>query len=98
MSGYRVPYSYDEDNMILKMIIKTQCFYILRGNLFWQDLENCECFHPRGRTWQSLKERFQKKIIPNLYNPAYTIPVVQKHIILLGWEQSAKKKALKSEV
>lgn len=91
MSGYRVPYSIDEDILILKTIIEVDGYYRLRGRAFWQDMEKTGLFEPGGRSWQSLKEHFRKAILPNIYNPKYKIPAVHKMMIHMGWEQTSQE-------
>lgn len=97
MSGYRLPYTTEEDELILKTIVETQGYYRLRGVEFWIDFENCGI---TKRTWQSLKERFKKEIMPNIFNPKYKVPEVHKKMIYVAYEQTEKKqkKASKSVV
>lgn len=90
MAGYRVPYSIDEDILILNTIIEVEGYYSLRGNLFWKELEDTKLFAKCGRTWQSLKERFLKQIIPNILNPKYKLSNIDKRMIHVGYLQTAK--------
>lgn len=90
MAGYRHPFSIEEDTLILKAIIEVEAYYRLRGTIFWKELESTELFARTGRTWQSLKERFLKQIVPNIFNPRYKLPDVDKHMIQVGYLESAK--------
>lgn len=87
MSGYRLPYTIDEDILILNTIYDAEAYYMLRGNNFWKDFAN---IGSTERPWQSLKERFHKEIIINIFNQKYNIPEYKKRIIYLGWEQTKK--------
>lgn len=41
----------------------------INGNKIWQEVEKRFKFrNERSRTWQSLKERFTKRIVPTIYN------------------------------
>lgn len=83
------PYTLDEDTTILKMIVETKSFYILRGTLFWKDLAVMGVLN---RTWQSLKERFIKNILPIIFDDKFEIPEAHKRKIFLGFEQTKRRK------
>ncbi|KAJ9575973.1 hypothetical protein L9F63_007162, partial [Diploptera punctata] len=58
----RRPYGESERRKIIEFIIKKNAYNQLTGNIFWQMMEaNQIC---PGRTWQSLKEHFRKKVLP----------------------------------
>ncbi|XP_056645688.1 uncharacterized protein LOC130450955 [Diorhabda sublineata] len=80
-------YTLEEDNLILEWIIKTKLFYTLRGKNFWIDLSRCNVF--KDRSWQSLQNRFEKKVYPNITNPNYTISELDKAKIILAWQQTS---------
>ncbi|CAG9838187.1 unnamed protein product [Diabrotica balteata] len=88
MAGYKIGYTVDEDNLILKLIIDTKAYYVLRGRAYWVDLVTTGLFD-KCRTWMSLQNRFEKKILPNIMNPNYTISEEEKHKLVLAWQQSA---------
>uniref|UniRef100_A0A6P7FTJ8 Telomeric repeat-binding factor 2-interacting protein 1 n=1 Tax=Diabrotica virgifera virgifera TaxID=50390 RepID=A0A6P7FTJ8_DIAVI len=67
MAGYRREYTLAEDKLILSWIVRIKAYYQLRGTRLWKDLEVAEIFE-EDRTWQSLKNRFLKKVIPNRTN------------------------------
>lgn len=55
-------YSSKEDREIIYFIVRNDYYPLVKGNVIWKDAEAekiCE-----GRTWQGLKERFRKKILP----------------------------------
>ena len=58
-------YSAIEDQSLLDFIIAKDAFERLKGREFWQEAEMYEA-SGLNRTWQSLKERFLKTILPNL--------------------------------
>lgn len=87
MAGYRPPYTIEEDTLILKIIVEAKCFYKLRGNGFWKDLSQIGAF---DRTWQSLKERFRKIIMPDIFSDKYDIPEAHKRMIYLGFDQTRR--------
>lgn len=91
MAGYRPPYTLDEDELILKTIIDTKGFYGLRGTEFWKDFANCGII---DRTWQSLKERFKKEIVPNIFNSKYNIPKLHKKMIYVAYKQTERQKKI----
>ncbi|XP_028141470.1 uncharacterized protein LOC114335430 isoform X2 [Diabrotica virgifera virgifera] len=88
MAGYRTAYTIDEDNMILEIITATEGYYYLRGRAYWIDLVNLGRFN-KCRTWMSIQNRFEKKILPDIMNSNYLIPEIEKHKIVLAWEQTA---------
>lgn len=84
MSGYRPNYTAEEENKILDMIIRMEAYYQIKTKTFWLDMEECGFFM---RTWQSLKERTTKVIIPDIFNAKYTIPDIEKKKIFLAHTQ-----------
>ncbi|XP_057660120.1 uncharacterized protein LOC130896207 [Diorhabda carinulata] len=87
MINTRRLYTLEEDNLILEWIVKTKLFYTLRGKNFWMDLSRSNLFE--GRSWQSLQNRFEKKVFPDITNPKYTISDLDKAKIILAWQQTA---------
>ncbi|KAJ8981944.1 hypothetical protein NQ317_002116 [Molorchus minor] len=84
MSGYRPMYTADEDTIILKYIVASKAYYKVKGRGFWIDLSNSGLI---DRTWQSLKERFDKTIIAKINNPRYNISIVERKNIQLAYRQ-----------
>jgi hypothetical protein len=62
--GGRKPYTKDEEEAILNFIVTKKRFSEIGGNELWKYMEQKEVL--KDRTWQSMKERFRKKILPNL--------------------------------
>ncbi|VEN56551.1 unnamed protein product [Callosobruchus maculatus] len=60
----------------------------LRGNAVWQDFEKTNRFP--NRTWQSLKERFIKHIVPRILEDRFQTPLWVRKMILVGWTRSAQ--------
>ncbi|XP_045105573.1 trichohyalin-like isoform X2 [Portunus trituberculatus] len=69
LSGHSVrsekkePYSVHEDVDIVVYIDAFEEYHRLGGREMWQEMEH---YFNHRRTWQSLKERFRKRIAPNL--------------------------------
>ena len=57
-------YSKDEDMKIIQFIIDNKRFDDVKGNELWKVLEERNVL--KGRTWQSMKERFRKVIVNKL--------------------------------
>lgn len=64
--GGRNPYSREEDESIIQDIIRYKAYDRIKGNQFWMECEERGEACKGLRTWQSMKERFRKKIAPNL--------------------------------
>ena len=60
-------YEKSEDEKILSYIVAQDGISRVKGRSFWQDAER-DCASGYNRTWQSLKNRFIKSIVPNLDN------------------------------
>ncbi|KAJ9584174.1 hypothetical protein L9F63_021471, partial [Diploptera punctata] len=57
-------YTNSERKKIIQYIIDKKAYSLVKGRLFWQQME-AKKICP-DRTWQSLKEQFLKKILPNI--------------------------------
>lgn len=68
MSGYRKPYTKEEELAILKYIVANKGYTLLRGREFWQNMEAATV---TDRTWQSMKEHFRKVMVGNLNSSYY---------------------------
>ncbi|XP_018567694.1 telomeric repeat-binding factor 2-interacting protein 1 [Anoplophora glabripennis] len=88
MSGYRPIYTADEDTIILKFIIATQSYYQIRGKSLWEDMANSGLI---DRTWMSLKERFDKHILPRINDSRFDLSATGKKHIELGHYQLSLK-------
>ena len=58
----RRPFTRSEDEAILRHILTNEDYSRVGGNKMWTEMETVV----GGRSWQSLKERFRKKIMGNL--------------------------------
>ena len=58
------PYKNSEDKKIIQWIIKQSRYSETGGNKMWEILESCN--EVPGRSYQSMKERFRKNIMPNI--------------------------------
>ncbi|XP_050695717.1 uncharacterized protein LOC126985202 isoform X2 [Eriocheir sinensis] len=65
-SGKSSPYTTEEDLVILNYILKTGCEGIT-GTVYWKDMHKAV----KIRSWQALRERFFKRISPNLSKYEY---------------------------
>ena len=63
-SVVRRSYSKEEDVKILNFIIKNKRFSDIRGNELWKVIEARHLLE--DRSWQSMKERFRKIILPKI--------------------------------
>ena len=61
----RDPFSQDEDLQILKFIAEAKRYKDVKGNTLWEHMEKKTEVCP-GRTSQSMKERFRKRIVPKI--------------------------------
>lgn len=89
MSGYRNPYTVEEERKILHYIIRKNAFYRLRGLEFWKEV--CKDILP-NRTYQSLHERFRKYIINNIQNSGYDLSLEEQIKIKTIYGDLARKK------
>ena len=58
----REPYTRKEEESILMDIVEYQAYNMLKGNQYWIDCERRAVACKGRRTWQSMKERFRKKV------------------------------------
>ena len=63
-SSSRVPYTRSDDEAILKYILTHKEYSRVGSKMLWVEMEEKEVV--AGRTWQSLKEHFKKKIMGNI--------------------------------
>ncbi|UXI14814.1 hypothetical protein NH340_JMT00757 [Sarcoptes scabiei] len=63
-NNLKLPYTEEEDFLILRYIITTNRYSEIKGKKLWIDMEN-DRICP-NRTWQSMKERYRRIIAPNL--------------------------------
>lgn len=80
-------YTVEEEKKILNYIIENAAFVEVRGNQIWKHMES----HVRGRTWQSLRQRFHKHIINNISKFDYGLSEKNIKEIKKGWKLSECK-------
>ena len=64
IKGEKRPYTKSEDEAILKYILTHEEYSRVGSKMLWVEMEEKEVV--AGRTWQSLKEHFKKKIMDNI--------------------------------
>ena len=85
-------YSYDEDMAIIKNIIKNNGYELVKGNKFWQIMnEELKKKKVCDRSWQSLKERFHKRIVPNLNKYEIRLEITKKILNSSSMSESDKQ-------
>ena len=82
MKYAKAPYTRKEDEEIVEWIVKNQAYKDLKGNKVWEEMEVDEV--GRGRTYQSLKERFKKKIITQIHTFSLSEDVVSNFKVAMG--------------
>ncbi|XP_071452854.1 telomeric repeat-binding factor 2-interacting protein 1-like isoform X2 [Hetaerina americana] len=68
------PYNESERLAMINWIIKNKSYASVGGNSLWMDMEKEEVC--QGRSWQSLKEHFKKKVLPSIN----TFGLSEKHV------------------
>ncbi|KAG6451177.1 uncharacterized protein LOC115444220 isoform X2 [Manduca sexta] len=63
-------YTMKEMKNIVTYLIEHQAYGEIRGRKMWVDYANSNA---TTRTWQSLKETFLKRILPDIHNPYYNL-------------------------
>lgn len=63
----RLPYSKSEQQQIVDYIINTKSYQHIKGNQLWKEMQKDNTVCKGKRTWQSMKENFQKQIVPQLH-------------------------------
>ena len=88
-------YTVEEDMEIINHVIKRNGYDLVKGNAFWTEMETK--FKDKkvcARTWQSLKERYSKRIVPNLHNYDIRIEVAQKMLSTVSGLTDDQKKVI----
>ena len=75
-SRYRQPYSRGEEEAVVNYFLRNGGYSVRGGNAVWQKME--EDWICPGRTWQSLRERFDKNIEKNLKKFGVSKPQLEK--------------------
>ena len=61
------PYTKREEESIVRDIVENRAYNYLKGNHYWKECEDRGVACKGNRTWQSMKERFRKKIAPTIH-------------------------------
>lgn len=64
-------YSIEEDITLVDYIVRKNGFHLVKGRSFWLEAE-LEVASGHRRTWQSLKNRFLRYIVPFINTPQYS--------------------------
>ena len=85
------PYKNSEDQKIIQWIIKQSRYSEVGGIKMWEILESCN--EVPGRSYQSMKERFRKNIMPNIQHYQLEKDQVDRfRMYSQGSKSKAKKK------
>ncbi|CAF4914666.1 unnamed protein product [Pieris macdunnoughi] len=63
-----------EMKAIVNYLVEHKAFSEIRGRKMWMDFASSK---DTTRTWQSLKETFLKRILPDIHNPYYKLTLVE---------------------
>ena len=63
-------YDEEEDERLLRFILERKALPRVKGRAFWQEAES-SCASGHTRSWQSLKNRFFKNIVPSIDSFAF---------------------------
>ncbi|XP_073953405.1 uncharacterized protein isoform X2 [Choristoneura fumiferana] len=83
------PYSIREMKTIVDYLVEHKAYGEIRGRKMWMDFASTRL---TNRTWQSLKEAFLKRILPDITNPYYRLDVDQIHSFKRGLDLTEKHK------
>lgn len=87
MSGYRPPYTHQEELDILNYIIEHKAYDRLRGKALWVEMEEAEV--GKDRTHHSLKEHFRKYMASRLTKSFYEIDDAELKKIRLAYQSTS---------
>ncbi|XP_013162902.1 PREDICTED: uncharacterized protein LOC106114305 isoform X2 [Papilio xuthus] len=80
-------YTIKEMKAIVDYLTEHKAYNEIRGRKMWMDFEKSKVI---DRTWQSLKETFLKRILPDIHNPYYQLSVIQISSFRSGYDVEAK--------
>ena len=84
----RLSFSLHDDKQVLDWIVKNQAFHLVHGNVIWKRMEEQNLVN--GRTWESLKERFQTHISRHLNQYKLSRPNIWRIELGLGALEDVK--------
>ncbi|XP_045527258.1 uncharacterized protein LOC123715927 isoform X1 [Pieris brassicae] len=67
-------YTMKEMKAIVNYLVEHKAFSEVRGRKMWMDFASSK---DTTRTWQSLKETFLKRILPDIHNPYYKLSLLE---------------------
>ncbi|XP_041984745.1 myb-like protein X isoform X2 [Aricia agestis] len=67
-------YTMQEMKQIVDYILEHRAYNEVKGRKMWMDFANSKM---TNRSWQSMKETFLKRILPDIHNPYYKLTMVQ---------------------
>ncbi|RWS08501.1 telomeric repeat-binding factor 2-interacting protein 1-like isoform X1 [Dinothrombium tinctorium] len=91
LASYRRSYSRDEDNKLLKWLYNRKYLDQTRGNQIWMTAEKEKVLN---RTWQSMRERYLKRLLPNLYLYDLTYEEATTFVEFSGFTSKKRKQLL----
>ncbi|XP_013137341.1 PREDICTED: microtubule-associated protein futsch-like isoform X2 [Papilio polytes] len=80
-------YTIKEMKSIVDYLTEHKAYNEIKGRKMWVDFERSKVL---DRTWQSLKETFLKRILPDIHNPYYQLSVTQISSFRNGYDVEAK--------
>ncbi|CAB3234871.1 unnamed protein product [Arctia plantaginis] len=82
-------YGIREMKTIVEYLTENKLYGEIRGRKMWMNFANTQL---TTRTWQSLKETFLKRILPDIHNPYYSLSTEQINSFRAGYDVSDKNK------
>ncbi|CAH2042524.1 unnamed protein product, partial [Iphiclides podalirius] len=80
-------YTMKEMKAIVDYLTQRRAYGEIKGRKMWMDFEKSKF---TDRTWQSLKETFLKRILPDIHNPYYQLTLTQISSFRQGYDVEAK--------
>ncbi|XP_050352378.1 uncharacterized protein LOC126774809 [Nymphalis io] len=80
-------YTLKEMKTIVEYLTEHKAFGEIKGRKMWKDLADSKV---TSRTWQSLKETFLKRILPDIYNPYYKLSPQEIASFKQGYDVEAR--------
>lgn len=81
----RLPYCRREEEEVVNWIIENSCYRDLRGIQIWKKMEEEKV--GKGRSFQSLKERFRKQIITQIHTFKLSEEIVENFKVGMGLKE-----------
>ncbi|CAG9795627.1 unnamed protein product [Diatraea saccharalis] len=78
-----------EMKTIVEYLVEHRAYGEIKGRKMWIDFSNSQL---TNRTWQSLKETFLKRILPDIHNPYYKLTMDQVCSFRQGFDVQSREK------